>query len=113
MADEQIHAVTMPKWGLSMTEGRVVEWQVEEGSPVQPGDELLDVETDKIAGAVEATEAGVLRRRVARPDQLVPALQRARADERPSVVCVKTNREANLIPPDAEAFAEVYTGVEE
>ena len=50
---------------------------------------------------------------VDRPDQLVPALQRARADERPSVVCVKTNREANLIPPDAEAFAEVYTGVEE
>jgi pyruvate dehydrogenase E2 component (dihydrolipoamide acetyltransferase) len=72
MADEQIHAVTMPKWGLSMTEGRVVDWQVEEGSPVQPGDELLDVETDKIAGAVEATQAGVLRRRVARPDQLIP-----------------------------------------
>jgi acetolactate synthase-1/2/3 large subunit len=47
------------------------------------------------------------------PDQLVPALQRARAEERPSVVCVRTNREANLIPPDAEAFAEVYTGVEE
>ena len=50
---------------------------------------------------------------VDRPDQLVPALERARADERPSVVCVKTNREANLIPPGAEAFAEVYTGVEE
>jgi acetolactate synthase-1/2/3 large subunit len=50
---------------------------------------------------------------VDRPDQLVPALRRARADERPSVVCVKTNREANLIPPGAESFAEVYTGVEE
>jgi acetolactate synthase-1/2/3 large subunit len=50
---------------------------------------------------------------VDRPDQLVPALERARAEERPSVVCVKTNREANLIPPDAEAFAEVYSGVEE
>jgi acetolactate synthase-1/2/3 large subunit len=50
---------------------------------------------------------------VERPDQLVPALKRALAEERPSVVCVKTNREANLIPPDAEAFAEVYTGVEE
>jgi len=50
---------------------------------------------------------------VERPDQLVPALERARAEKRPSVVCVKTNREANLIPPDAEAFAEVYSGVEE
>jgi acetolactate synthase-1/2/3 large subunit len=29
------------------------------------------------------------------------------------VICAKTNKEANLIPPDAEAFAEVYTGVEE
>jgi acetolactate synthase-1/2/3 large subunit len=50
---------------------------------------------------------------VERPDQLVPALERARAEERPSVVCVRTNREANLIPPFADSFAEVYTGVEE
>ena len=50
---------------------------------------------------------------VDRPDQLVPALERARAEDRPSVICVKTNREANLIPPFAESFAEVYTGVEE
>jgi acetolactate synthase-1/2/3 large subunit len=50
---------------------------------------------------------------VDRPDQLVPALERALADQRPSVVCVKTNREANLIPPFADSFAEVYTGVEE
>jgi acetolactate synthase-1/2/3 large subunit len=30
-----------------------------------------------------------------------------------TVVCVNTNRGANLIPPFAESFAEVYTGVEE
>jgi len=50
---------------------------------------------------------------VERPAQLVPALQRALAEERPSVVCVKTSRESNLVPPGAESFAEVYTGVQE
>jgi acetolactate synthase-1/2/3 large subunit len=50
---------------------------------------------------------------VERPAQLVPALQRALAEERPSVVCVRTSRESNLVPPGAESFAEVYTGVQE
>jgi thiamine pyrophosphate-dependent acetolactate synthase large subunit-like protein len=49
---------------------------------------------------------------VERPEQLVPALRRALAEERPSVVCVKTSREANLVSPGAESFAEVYTGVQ-
>lgn len=74
MADTRngITPIVMPKWGLSMQEGTVVEWRVEEGAAITVGMPLLDVETDKIANAVEATDPGVLRRKVARPGQTLP-----------------------------------------
>jgi len=60
-------AIVMPKWGLSMKEGLIIEWFVSEGDTVAVGDELAEVETDKINGEVEATSAGVIRRIVAGP----------------------------------------------
>ncbi len=60
-------AIVMPKWGLSMREGLVVDWLVSEGDSVAVGDELAEVETDKINGEVEATSQGVIRRIVAEP----------------------------------------------
>ena len=53
-------------------EGKVTGWLMEDGAPIKPGDAILEVETDKIAGAVEAHEAGVLRRRVGQPDTIYP-----------------------------------------
>jgi pyruvate dehydrogenase E2 component (dihydrolipoamide acetyltransferase) len=70
--NDLIKRIGMPKWGLSMTEGRLNEWLVEEGSEISEGDEVAEVETDKITGAVEAPVSGLLRRRVAGVNEVVP-----------------------------------------
>jgi pyruvate dehydrogenase E2 component (dihydrolipoamide acetyltransferase) len=57
-----ISAITMPKWGIEMTEGTVTGWRVSEGQRVERGAEILDVETEKIVNAVESPAGGVLRR---------------------------------------------------
>ncbi len=72
MNSTRIAAIKMPKWGLSMSEGKVGNWLVDVGATVNVGDEILDVETDKIASAVEATQTGVLRRQVGKFDETIP-----------------------------------------
>ena len=68
----QITPIVMPKWGLSMREGAVNAWLVEEGATIEVGMPILDVETDKLASAVEAADAGLLRRRIAQAGEVLP-----------------------------------------
>jgi pyruvate dehydrogenase E2 component (dihydrolipoamide acetyltransferase) len=69
---QQITKLGMPKWGLSMTEGTVVQWLIEEGTEVSSGDEVIEVESEKINNAVESPASGVLRRRVAEEGDVIP-----------------------------------------
>jgi pyruvate dehydrogenase E2 component (dihydrolipoamide acetyltransferase) len=68
----RIYPVTMPKWGLSMQEGKVNRWLVDVGDSLQAGAEVVEVESDKIAGVIEAAGEGVLRRRIAKEDDVLP-----------------------------------------
>ena len=72
MGDDSIQQLTMPKWGLAMKQGKVVDWLVAEGAEITAGTEVLEVETEKITGNVESPVSGMLRRRVAEPGLEVP-----------------------------------------
>ncbi len=72
MSDNRIHALTMPKWGLTMEEGTISSWMLEEGDDIEVGTEILEVETDKIAQPVESTVEGVLRRIIGEEDEEYP-----------------------------------------
>lgn len=61
--------VKMPKWGLSMREGKIVHWWKAPGEEIGEGDDLVDVETTKITNTVESPGTGTLRRIVAAQDQ--------------------------------------------
>jgi pyruvate dehydrogenase E2 component (dihydrolipoamide acetyltransferase) len=68
----RISRLGMPKWGLSMTEGTVVEWLVDEGAELGKGDEVVEVESEKINNAIESPADGVLRRQVAKEGEVLP-----------------------------------------
>src|SRR6516225_9084008 len=67
-----ITAITMPKWGLTMTEGTVVGWLKQQGQRFAEGEEMLEIETPKITNVVEASSGGTLRRIVAQPGVTLP-----------------------------------------
>ena len=57
-----IRAVTVPRWGMTMTEGTICDWMASEGDAVVSGQELIEIETTKITNVVEAPGEGILRR---------------------------------------------------
>jgi len=67
-----IETLTMPKWGLTMEEGTLVQWLVEDGAAIVPGMAVAEVETDKIVNVMESPVAGVLRRKIAAEDDVLP-----------------------------------------
>ncbi len=67
-----LHSITVPQWGFSMESGKVVAWHRQEGDVIASGDEVLDVESSKIANVVEAHVAGTLRRIVASEGEELP-----------------------------------------
>src|SRR6056297_1958418 len=66
--------LVMPKLGLTMTEGTIVEWFKKEGEEVKKGEKIFAVETSKLTNEVEAPASGVLRK-IIHKDGKLPVLE--------------------------------------
>lgn len=66
--------IVMPKLGLTMTEGTIVKWLVEEGDSISVGDHIFEVETDKLTNSIEASESGILRKILVEEGETVDCL---------------------------------------
>jgi pyruvate/2-oxoglutarate dehydrogenase complex dihydrolipoamide acyltransferase (E2) component len=64
--------VVMPKLGLNMSEGLLVEWLKKEGDPVKRGESLFIVETDKVTTESVAQADGVLGKILVEAGATVP-----------------------------------------
>ena len=61
----EIYPIAVPKWGIEMVEGTITTWNKSEGDTVAKGDEVFEMESDKIVNVWDSPVAGVLRRVIA------------------------------------------------
>jgi pyruvate dehydrogenase E2 component (dihydrolipoamide acetyltransferase) len=52
--------VLMPQLGETVAEGKITQWFKSAGDPIKPGDNLFEIETDKVSMEVPSTTTGVL-----------------------------------------------------
>lgn len=64
--------VTMPKWGLTMKEGKITKWFKSESDTIEKGEPFFEVETEKITNVVEATASGIVFQIVVAAGTTVP-----------------------------------------
>lgn len=64
--------VRMPKWGLTMEEGTITEWTVPVGEPVEKGQRLAVVESEKVEVDLEAPASGIVTAHLVEAGETVP-----------------------------------------
>jgi pyruvate dehydrogenase E2 component (dihydrolipoamide acetyltransferase) len=65
-------AIVMPKVGLTMTEGKIVEWKKGVGQRVEKGETVFVFETEKVSFDVEAAHSGYLVNIIVAEGETVP-----------------------------------------
>lgn len=69
-----ITEVYMPKQGMDMTEGTLIQWLKNEGDKVERDEPIMEIETDKITMESEAPASGVLLKKLYEDGAVVPVL---------------------------------------
>ena len=64
--------IIMPKAGMAMEEGKIIRWLKEVGDPVEMGEAIMEIETDKITMESESPAAGVLLAKFYEDGDVVP-----------------------------------------
>lgn len=64
--------IKMPRFGLTMKQGKLSKWLKREGEPVQKGEPLFEVETEKITNVVQSVGSGILFQIVVPAGKTVP-----------------------------------------
>lgn len=85
--------ILMPKIGLTMSEGKVVEWKKTEGEWVEKGEVLFVFETEKVTFEVESPQSGLLAKILVQVDETVPI---------GTVVALLTKKEGEKVGVPAE-----------
>ncbi|MGT2755357.1 dihydrolipoamide acetyltransferase [Streptococcus ovis] len=67
--------IIMPKLGVDMQEGEIIEWKKQEGDVINEGDVILEMMSDKTSMELEAEESGVLLKIVHGNGAVVPVTE--------------------------------------
>jgi len=101
--------IVMPKLGMTMTEGTIVEWHKEIGEPVSEGEPVLTISSEKLTQEVEAPASGILLAKNAEVDELlevgatiaVIGEEEGAVQEVAAAVAVADKEEAEIAVPTA------------
>ncbi|HEY3823638.1 MAG TPA: dihydrolipoamide acetyltransferase family protein [Bryobacteraceae bacterium] len=102
--------VLMPQLGETVAEGKITVWFKSVGDSVQPGDNLFEIETDKVSMEVPAISAGILQEIRVRQGEVAPVsaivaiIAENGAPSAPRVAAA-----AKPVPASLEPYREVRT----
>ncbi|MBP1713857.1 MAG: dihydrolipoyl dehydrogenase [Deltaproteobacteria bacterium] len=66
--------VVLPMLGITVEKGKITRWLKKEGDPVQKGEPLFEVETEKVVTEVESPGTGILKKIIVPENLEVPVL---------------------------------------